>query len=558
MRTLALAAALLAGCSQSADLIVSGGAIHVGGAGDGVVEALALRGGRVVAAGAESAVRRDCAGPGTAVLELDGRAVYPGFQDAHLHLAGIGFAALQADLMGTASYAEVVARARAKAAELPAGAWVQGRGWDQNDWTETSFPTHDALSAALPDRPCALTRVDGHALLANAAAMRAAGVTAATPDPPGGRILRDARGEPTGVFVDAAEGLILRAIPPPSDAELEEALLRGQEALHARGITGAHDAGVGARTVALAERLARTGRLKLRLHLMLDGSDEALLEEWFARGPAGDLDGDGRVAVRAVKLYADGALGSRGALLLAEYSDEPGNRGLRLIEPERLASVCARAFAAGFQVCTHAIGDAGNRMVLDAYERALGPIASWPDHPRNRARWRVEHAQVLHPDDARRFAALGVVASMQTQHQTSDMPWAGARLGAERERGAYAWRWLLDSGARLANGSDAPVERLDPIAAYCAAVHRRTLDGEPLGGWHPEQRMTPEEALLAMTEWAAWAAFREDDLGGLLPGDRADFVVLDEPFAGQEPRELARLRVLETWFAGERVWRAEE
>lgn len=563
MRRLAAALALFsAACAQSADLIVQGGPIHLAGypiraGGRAVTDGMAIRDGRVIAVGQAARLRELYAGPATRILELGGRPVYPGFQDAHLHLAGIGFAELQADLMGTRSYEEMVARARAKAEGLPADAWVQGRGWDQNDWVVKDFPVHGPLSAALPERPCALRRVDGHALLANAAAMRAARVSAATRDPEGGRILRDARGEPTGVFVDAAMDLIGRAIPPPSAAEREDSLLRGQAALHARGITGAHDAGVGAETIALAERLARAGRLQLRLHLMLDGSDDALLESWFARGPAADLDGGGRVAIRAVKLYADGALGSRGALLLEDYADEPGHRGLRLIEPSRLDEICARAFAAGFQVCTHAIGDGGNRMVLDAYQRALGPVASLPSHPRNQARWRVEHAQILHPEDAGRFAALGVIASMQTQHQTSDMPWAGARLGPERERGAYAWRWLLDSGARFANGSDAPVERLDPIAAYCAAVHRRTLDGEPLDGWHPEQRMTPDEALLAMTSWAAWAGFREDDVGDLAPGCHADFVILSEPLLDQPPAALARVRVLETWFAGERVYRAD-
>jgi len=543
-----LAALLLAACvvplggpSQPAT-VFHGGRIHVLDAGDAVVEAMAVRGGLVIAAGTLAEARR-AAGHGAEQVDLQGRAVYPGFADAHLHLTGIGLARMQADLRGTLSEQEVVERAAAAAAALPEGAWLQGRGWDQNDWPAQEFPTHGALSAALPDRPAVLARVDGHAVLANAAAMRAAGVTAQTPDPPGGRILRDAAGAPTGVFVDAAEGLITRAIPPPSDAELERALDLAQAELHAQGITAVHDAGAGNREIEIYRRWAREGRLRLRVHAMLHGNDPALLAEWYAQGPDPDYAGLGVLAVRAVKIYSDGALGSRGAQLLEDYADEPGHRGLAQIGAEELTAACARARAAGFQVCTHAIGDGANRMVLDAYAAKGGPDL----------RWRVEHAQVLHRDDVLRFVELGVIPSMQAQHQTSDMPWAGARLGAERARGAYAWRWLLDAGCMIPNGSDAPVETPDVRAAWCAAVHRRTLTGDPAGGWHPEQRMSEAEALRALTVWPAYAAFRERDLGRLVPGCRADFVILDRPLAGLQPQEIAALAIEETWFAGARV-----
>lgn len=531
----------LGGPAQPAT-VFHGGRIHLLDADDAVVEAMAVRGGVVIAAGELGAVER-AAGRGAARVDLQGRAVYPGFADAHLHLTGIGLARMQADLRGTLSEREVVERAAAAAAGLPAGAWLQGRGWDQNDWETQEFPTHVALSAALPERPAVLARVDGHAVLANAAAMRAAGVTAQTPDPPGGRILRDAAGAPTGVFVDAAEGLITRAIPPPGDAELESALELAQAELHAQGITAVHDAGAGNREIEIYRRWAREGRLRLRVHAMLHGNDPALLDEWFTRGPEADYAGLGLLAVRAVKIYADGALGSRGALLLEDYADEAGHRGLAQIAPAELRDLCARARAAGFQACAHAIGDGGNRMVLDAYAAAGDP----------ELRWRVEHAQVLHRDDVLRFVELGVIPSMQAQHQTSDMPWAEARLGAERAQGAYAWRWLLDAGCMIANGSDAPVETPDLRAAYCAAVHRRTLAGDPAAGWHPEQRMSDAEALRALTVWPAYAAFREGDLGRLVPGCRADFAILSRPLAGLQPQEIAAVRIEETWFAGVRV-----
>ena len=522
--------------------ILHGGRIHTLDSDSAIVEAMAVRAGRVLAVGTLAEVER-AAGAKAERVDLNGRAVYPGFADAHLHLIGIGLERMHADFRGTRSEAEVVEHARAHASQLPAGAWLQGRGWDQNDWQDSAFPTHHALSAAIPDRPAVLSRVDGHAILVNAAAMRAAGVDVATQDPPGGRILRDPSGAPSGVFVDAAEALILRSVPEPNDAELERALALAQDALHEQGITAVHDAGVGERELALYRRWARDGRLKLRVHAMLHGSDPELLARHFAAGPESDYAGLGLLAVRAVKVYADGALGSRGALLLAEYADEPGNRGLQQLSRDALGALCSQARAAGFQVCTHAIGDGGNRLVLDAYAA----------HGATDLRWRIEHAQVLHRDDVQRFAALGVLPSMQTQHQTSDMPWSEARLGAERERGAYAWRWLLDAGCMIANGSDAPVETLDLRAAWCAAVHRRTLDGDPLAGWHPEQRMRPDEALRAMTIWPAYAAFRESELGRLAPGYRADFVVLDRALEGLAPAAIAALRIEEVWFDGARL-----
>jgi len=316
--------------------------------------------------------------------------------------------------------------------------------------------------------------------------------------------------------------------------------------LHSQGIVAVHDAGVGEREILLYEDLARSGELQLRVHAMLNGSDEALVEDWLQRGPELDFEGLGVLAVRAIKLYADGALGSRGALLLEDYTDEPGNHGLQITSRARLDEVCAAARAHGFQVCTHAIGDAGNRLVLDAYEAAHAP----------EGRWRIEHAQLLHPDDALRFARLGVIPSMQAQHQTSDMPWAEARVGPERVRGAYAWRWLLGTGCIIPGGSDAPVESLNPIAAFAAAVTRSTLAGDPPGGWHPEQRMNREEALRHLTLWPAVAAFRERDLGRIAPGTRADFVLLSADLMTLPLARLGEARVQRTYFAGRQVFPA--
>jgi len=321
--------------------------------------------------------------------------------------------------------------------------------------------------------------------------------------------------------------------------------------LHQHGITSAHDAGVGPAALTVFQQMAQDESLQLRVHAMLNGANETQLQEWFARGPSHDVTGNGRLAVRSIKLYADGALGSRGAHMLADYSDEQGNQGLAVSSAKQIADVAERAFANGFQVCTHAIGDRGNRIVLDVYES----IAGKAKEQLRAARWRVEHAQVIAPEDIPRFGTLGIVPSMQPQHQTSDMPWAEERVGPERIRGAYAWRSLLDNGVRIPSGSDAPVERLDSLAAYLAAVSRQTRSGEPSGGWYPEERMTPQEARQSMTTWAAWSAFREDDLGRLLPGYHADLVILNAPLEAIEPKAVGQIQIEATVFAGDVVYR---
>jgi predicted amidohydrolase YtcJ len=519
-----------------------------------IVEALAIQDGRVLAVGNDDEILA-LADDSTQRLDLQGRTVYPGFADGHAHLVGVGRFLEGLDLVGTSSFAEVVALVAARDRELPEGEWLVGRGWDQNDWAERSFPVHDALSEAVPERPVLLVRVDGHALLANRAAMEAAGVTAATADPAGGRIERDADGRPTGVFIDNAEGLIRDAMPAVSLAATERAVRVATAAFHEQGITAVHAAGVGPTTLAVLESMAGEGRLQLRLHAMLDGSDSELLRRRFALGPQADVGGDGRLAVRTVKLYADGALGSRGAALLEEYSDDHGNRGLLLTPPAEVERIVAGSVAAGFQVATHAIGDRGNRLTLDSYAKVIAAAtAAAADGKQPDLRLRIEHAQVVHADDFARFAGLGIIPAMQTQHQVSDMPWAEDRLGPERIKGAYAWRRFRDAGCRIPGGSDAPVERLDIVSQFIAAVSRATPDGEPDGGWYADQALSRQEALDMLTVWPAYAAFREHDLGRLLPGFRADLVVYSADLMTVSPEEMRDCHPQLTVFGGEVVW----
>jgi predicted amidohydrolase YtcJ len=531
-----------------ADLIVTNARIHTVDDARPHAQALAVRDGRVAFVG-DAPGALALRGPATRVLDLGGKTVIPGMVDAHAHLLGLGQALRTVDLTGTRSYDEVIARVAARAREVPAGAWIVGRGWDQNDWGDTRFPTHDALTRAVPGHPVYLERVDGHAGLVNAAAMRAAGVTAQTRDPEGGRVERDAGGAPTGVFVDNAQGLVERAIPAPTAAELRERVRAATKEMHRWGLVGVHDAGEPRRVIELLEEMARAGELDLRAYVMV-GDDSADVAHYLGRGPRSALHG-GRLWVRAIKLYADGALGSRGAALLEPYSDDPKNRGLLVSAPAHIQDVAARALRAGFQVNTHAIGDRGNRLVLDAYEKALAG-APTADH-----RFRVEHAQILHWDDVPRFAQLGVIPSMQGSHQTSDMYWAGTRLGEGRLYGAYAWRSLLDAGSVVPNGSDFPVEQVNPLISFKAAVSRQDARNWPPGGWHPEQRMTREEALRSMTLWPAFAAFQEREMGSLAPGKYADFVVLDRDIMRVPAEEILDTRVLATYLGGRAVYERE-
>jgi predicted amidohydrolase YtcJ len=514
-----------------------------------LVEYVAIRGSTIYGVGPRDDARR-LVGPSTRTVELPaGACILPGFVESHAHLLSLGHSLRQLDLVGTRSFEEVVAAASARAKQLPAGAWLRGRGWDQNDWAQKSFPDHRALSAAIPDRPVVLERVDGHAILVNAAAMRLAGLDARTASLPGGEIVKDARGEPTGVLVDAAAAIVEKVVPAPGAAEESEALDLALARCRELGVTTFHDAGAGRSALDLYQRAAAEGRLTARLYVMLDGADAELVKEWLARGPLADPTGF--LWVRSVKKYADGALGSRGALLAADYADAPGQRGNALADLESLADLSRRALAAGFQVCTHAIGDAANRMVLDAYEKSL---SSDPEKAKD-ARFRVEHAQLLSPEDVARFGKLGVIASMQTCHATSDGPWVPARIGMERARDeAYVWRTLLEAGATLCNGTDAPVESLSPLRNLYSAVTRLDPGGGLVAPFFPEQCLTAEEALRAATVSGAYAGFLEKKVGALKPGLLADLVVVSLDPVEAPPRALLDAVVLQVLVGGKVVF----
>jgi len=483
--------------------------------------------------------------PNARRVEARGATVIPGLIDAHGHVMSQGFALMRADLVGAVSKGEAIARLRDFERTLPAGAWLLGRGWDQNDWPGQTYPTAADLDAAFPARPVWLERIDGHAGWANSAAMRAvARDLGGDWQPDGGRILR-ADGRPTGIFVDTAVALIDGVVPPPDAAMRAEALTRALASATSVGLTGVHDMGVPVADLALYQQFADTSRMSLRITAYADGDGEALAT--LCRSGA-YVHPSGRLRMTGVKLYADGALGSRGAAMLADYHDEPGQRGLLVTEPAALEAAMVKARDCGVQVATHAIGDRANRMVLDAYARVVQPATA------PALRWRIEHAQIVSLIDIPRFAKQHVIASMQPIHATSDGPWVESRVGKEGLPGAYAWRRFLDAGARLAFGSDFPVESDDPRLGLYAAITREDLEGRPPGGWLPDQKLSALEALRGFTADAAYAGFAENEVGRLAPGLRADLVILRGDPLADAARDIPGLRVLSTWLDGRIVY----
>lgn len=486
-------------------------------------------------------------GDDVARVDLAGRTVLPGLIDAHGHLQGLGaFGLGRLDLSSARSYSDVVGAVREAAARAAPGEWILGGRWDHESWPEKVLPTHTALSAVSPNNPVWLRRVDGHAGLANAVAMKLAGITGTTRDMPGGEIIRDNAGEPTGVLIDNAMGLVSRVMPDQAETTAD-LLLKAQEMCLAAGLTSVHDMGLSPQEVAVYKRLEADGRLRLRIYALVSSPFAARYfeEEEVYEGP--------RLIVRAVKAYIDGAMGSRGAWMLEPYTDRPTDdqgrpyTGLAVQEPSFIEDLARHGLEKGYQLCVHAIGDRGNREVLDAYARAgVG-------HDR---RFRVEHAQLLSSPDIPRFAAMGVIASMQPTHCTSDMRWVEARVGPERAKGAYAWASLLRTGAVIAGGSDFPVESHNPFLGLYAAVTRKNLDGEPAGGWNRAERVTREEALRMFTLSAAYAAFMEDRIGSISPGKQADFIVIDRDVMMCPESEIADAKVLRTVIAGETVYAA--
>lgn len=531
--------------AQPADLIVINARVYTADDTRPMVEAFAARNGRIVFVGSEREALL-LRGGSSRVYDAGGRAIIPGMIDAHAHLAGFALKLQSVNLVGTKSLDEVIARVAERAKTLPAGTWISGRGWDQNDWGDTRFPTHEKLSAAIPNHPVVLTRVDGHAAFVNAAAMKIASLTKLTKEPDGGRILKDAQGNPTGVLIDRAQSIVASKVPELSGSEMRAALHTAIDSIHALGLIGLHDAGTSQSLVELFEDMASKGNLNLRVYSMLS-DNAAALKHYFEIGPRSSLF-DGQLWVRSVKLYADGAMGSRGAALLEPYSDDAGNTGLLLSSPQHIQEVAEAALKAGFQVGTHAIGDRGNRNVLDAYEKAFRNV------PRADHRFRIEHAQILQHDDIPRFAELGVIPSMQSSHQTSDMYWIGQRVGPTRLLGAYAWQSLLRSGVVIPNGTDAPVEEINPIISFHSAVSRQDSDNWPVGGWFPEQRMTREEALRSVTLWPAYAGFQEKEMGSITPGKYADFVVLSQDIMRIPAELILDTRAVATFMSGKAVF----
>ncbi|WP_309896285.1 amidohydrolase [Archangium sp.] len=509
-----------------------------------IAEALSVRAGKVLAVGGRDEVVAS-AGEGARVVELGDATVVPGLADAHGHLAGLGQSLAAVNLEGTGSRDEVISRVVAAPATAWQGDWLIGRGWDQNDWPEKAFPGRAELDAKLPKTPVVLERVDGHAVWVNGEALRRAKITRDTPDPAGGRILKGPDGEPTGVLVDNAMELVGAVLPPATEAQREAALAAALARCAEVGLTEVHDAGTDLRTFRLLQRWDKEGKLPVRVYAMADGQGPDR-ETYLREGPyQGKM-----LTLRSVKLSLDGALGSRGAALHAPYSDEPSHRGLLLLTPEEYEARVRAFMARGFQVATHAIGDRANTLVLDTLVRSAEATGT------REGRHRVEHAQVMRLEDITKLGANGFIASMQPTHATSDMPWAETRVGAERIKGAYAWRKLKESGAPLAFGSDFPVERPDVLLGLYAARTRQDAEGKPASGWYPDQRLSGEEALEGFTVGAAYAAFAEKERGRLKPGMDADFVAFSVDPVEAPVAQLLKAQVKLTVVAGTEAYRA--
>ncbi|MET0377135.1 MAG: amidohydrolase [Rhizorhabdus sp.] len=480
-------------------------------------------------------------------LDARGRTVIPGLIDAHGHVMGLGEAALSLDLSATRSLAEAQALLRKYATDRPTPLWIRGGGWNQERWNLGRFPTAADIDAITPGRPVVLDRVDGHALLANSAAMAAAGVSAKTKNPPGGLIERDPKGNPTGVFIDAAQALITSAVPAMLPRDRDAALAKAQEILLGYGITATADMGTSGEDWQVMRRAGDAGKLRVRIISYAGGIPTLLAVA--GTGPTPWLY-DGKLRMIGVKLYDDGALGSRGAWLKAPYADAPKQTGLQFLDDAKLRNLMSRAAMDGFQTAVHAIGDAANAQVLGAIEELAETY-------KGDRRWRIEHAQVVDPTDLSRFGKHGIIASMQPVHQTSDRTMAEARLGPGRLGGAYAWKAMLDNKVPLVFGSDYPVESPNPFPALAAAISRQDATGQPPGGWQSQQIVSLPEAFRAFTATAAFASFAEDRIGTLTPGRMADFLILDRDIFTAAPSDIRAARPVETWIGGKRVWVAK-
>ncbi len=476
-------------------------------------------------------------------LDGKGKVMVPGMIDAHVHVMDMGFAALTLDLSDTTSLDGALAKIKDFAETNPGRPWIIGRGWNQEKWGLGRFPTAAELDTVVSDRPVWLERADNHANWANTRAITAAGITAKTPDPAGGKVIRDAAGAPAGVFIDNAIQLVGKVVPAPRPQDRDLAFASAQDVLLAKGVTAVADMGTKAHDWATYRRAGDTGRLVIRIMSYADSLDT--LEMIAGAEPTGWLYDD-RLRMGGIKLFLDGALGSRGASLKAPYADDHGTRGLPLLSPAQLRNLMSRAAMGNFQTAVHAIGDAANAEVLSAIEE----LSETYDGDR---RWRIEHAQIVDPVDIAKIGQHGVIASMQPLHQTSDRLMAEARLGPDRLAGAYPWRSVITAGGRLAFGSDAPVEPADPWAGMAAAISRTGADGQPFGGWFPQETVNREQAFAGFTSGAAFAGFAEGRFGRLIPGERADFLFVDRDPLLASPDAIRATKIIEVWIAGVKV-----
>ena len=534
--------------ASAGSLVLVNGNIYTANDAQPRAEAVIARDGRITFVGTSGDARRRAPANATGI-DLKGRTVVPGLTDAHAHLEGIGLRELAFDLEGTTSVVDLQLRLKQRAAGTKPGEWITGRGWIESRWTPPAFPSRADLDAVVSDHPVLLGRADGHAVIVNSLALKLAGIDRDTANPSGGEILKDpGTGEPTGMLIDKAVNLVERLVPPLTEADRMQALEVGAERSVRLGWTQLHIAGNSFAEVERLCRLYSQGKVKLRIYDAIEGPG-ADAERLIEQGPASVKCAD-RLTVRGVKLYIDGALGSRGAALFEPYSDSSSSRGLLVNREDELLELLTAALRHGVQIETHAIGDRGNRIMLDLYEKAFAAV---PANERAVAepRWRIEHAQVLHPDDIPRFSKLGVIASMQPSHAISDLFFAPSRLGTNRVAGAYAWRSLLDAGAMIAGGSDAPVERGEPMIEFYAAIARRSLEGFANANWHLEQRVSRAEALKMFTIWPAYAAFQEKERGSIETGKLADLTILSADIMEIPEAEILRTRAVMTVIGGE-------
>ena len=545
---------------ESATLLIFGGNIYTVDDTRPMVEAVAVKDNTILFAGS-LAEAEQYKNDKTQLLDLNGKTMTPGLIEGHGHFMGLGYNELNLDLNNTTSYQEIVDAVAERVKTAEPGEWITGRGWHQSKWTEmpsetvNGFQTHDLLSAVSPDNPVYLGHASGHAGFANAKAMEIAGLMELDKEGiskfevEGGEVMRDAMGRPTGIFNELAQSLITKHIPENTPAKDIKAFEMAVAACHKNGITGFHDAGIGRETIALYEEMKAKDKMKIRLYGMLTGGDKELLNEWYKKGPM--VDADNLLTIRSVKLNCDGALGSRGAWLLEAYTDRPGHFGHETLPMNFVEETAIDGLQYGFQVCSHAIGDRANREVLDRYESAFTELPQLAtDH-----RFRIEHAQHLHPEDIPRFAQLKVIPAMQAIHMSSDRAWAIDRLGEQRiKEGAYMWQSLLKSGIPIVNGTDVPVEPLNPIASFYASVTRKTLQGTPDEGYEPAEKMTREQALRSYTLDAAYGAFEEGIKGSITVGKLADFTIYNQDLMKVAEKELLNTEIAMTIFGGEIVY----